>query len=243
MFSAEAVMVAAIFVVAALYSSVGHGGASGYLAVMALASVASQTMRPAAFILNIFVAGIAAIQFYRAGHFAWRIFWPFAAASIPFAYLGGSIELPTHIYKALLGGILVLAAIRLAWKFDPEQPLANFRPLPALLIGAALGLVSGMIGIGGGIFLTPLLLLMNWSDPKTAAGVSAFFILVNSAAGLLANSSQMALLPTNVWFWIAAAIGGGLIGSAFGSRRFSSIALRRMLAVVLLFAGIKLVFT
>jgi uncharacterized membrane protein YfcA len=231
----------AIFIVAILYSSVGHGGASGYLAVMALVAVGPEVTRPAALVLNVFVASIAAFQFYRSGYFSWRTFLPFAAASIPFAFIGGMITLPTHVYKIVLGVVLILAAIRLAWNLkaaiEPHDP----NVVVALVIGAVIGLLSGLVGVGGGIFLTPILLLMNWSETKKAAGVSAMFILVNSISGIAGNYANVLKLPPNVWLWIAAAVIGGIIGSTLGAKRFDSITLRRVLALVLLFAGVKLI--
>lgn len=235
-------IIAAIFVVAVLYSSVGHGGASGYLAVMAFLSVAPAVTRPTALVLNLFVASIGAFQFYRAGHFSWKLFWPFAVTSIPFAFLGGMITLPTNVYKILLGLVLLFAAFRLAWSFSKEVEPVSPKIWIALICGAAMGLLSGLVGVGGGIFLTPLLLLMNWSETKTAAGISALFILVNSAAGLLGNYQQVSLLPSDVWFWIAAAVAGGVLGSLLGARKFESLLLRRLLAAVLLFAAVKLIF-
>lgn len=235
------IILPAIFLVAVLYSSVGHGGASGYLAVMALLSVPQPTTRPSALLLNVFVATVGTIQFYRAGHFAWRIFLPFAAMSIPFAFIGGMITLPTTAYKIVLGGVLVFAAIRLAWNLKPGVETKEPKIWLALIIGAVIGLLSGLVGVGGGIFLTPVLLLMNWSETKTAAGISAMFILVNSIAGLAGNYSQLLSLPTNVWFWVLAAVAGGVIGSTLGAKRFNSLTLRRVLAIVLLFAGVKLV--
>ena len=238
----EFLIPAAILVVAILYSSVGHGGASGYLAVMAFLSVSPAVTRPTALVLNLFVASIGAIQFYRAGHFKWNIFWPFAVTSIPFAFLGGMITLPTNIYKLLLGLVLLFAAFRLAWSFSKDVEPAPPNIWIALVCGAAMGLLSGLVGVGGGIFLTPLLLLMNWSETKTAAGVSALFILVNSAAGLLGNYKQVSVLPSDVVLWIGSAIVGGIIGSLLGSRKFESLMLRRVLAAVLLFAAVKLIF-
>ena len=235
-------IIAAIFVVAVLYSSVGHGGASGYLAVMAFLSVAPTVTRPTALVLNLFVASIGAIQFYRAGHFSWKLFWPFAVTSIPFAFLGGMITLPTNVYKILLGIVLLFAAFRLAWSFSKDVDPVPPKIWIALICGAAMGLLSGLVGVGGGIFLTPLLLLMNWSETKTAAGISALFILVNSASGLLGNYQQVSALPSDVWFWIAAAVAGGIVGSLLGSRKFDSLVLRRVLAAVLLFAALKLIF-
>lgn len=239
----EILIIIAVFAVAILYSSVGHGGASGYLAVMALLAVSPAVTRPAALILNLFVASIAFIQFYRAGHFDWKVFLPFAATSVPAAFVGGMIQLPTAVYKIILGVVLILAAIRLAInlkaKSEPQAP----QIWAALVIGAGLGLISGLVGVGGGIFLTPILLLMNWTETKKAAGISALFILVNSISGLAGNYAQVTQLPPIVWFWIGAAVIGGIIGSTLGSFRFDSLTLRRVLAVGLLLAGTKLIFT
>lgn len=238
---AQLLIILAIFVVAILYSSVGHGGASGYLAVMAFVAVGPAVTRPTALVLNVFVASIAAFQFYRSGYFSWKTFWPFAAASIPFAFIGGTITLPTNIYKIILGLVLIFAAARLAWSLKAQGEAKEPRIWLALIIGAVIGLLSGLVGVGGGIFLTPVLLLMNWSETKQAAGISAAFILVNSISGLAGNCVQVASLPPNVWLWIAAAVIGGILGSTFGVRRFDSLTLRRVLALVLIFAGVKLV--
>jgi len=235
-------IILAIFIVAVLYSSVGHGGASGYLAVMAFLPVAPEVTRPTALALNLFVASIGAVQFYRAGFFSWRIFLPFAAASIPMAFVGGMIHLPTDIYKIVLGVVLCLAAVRLAINLKGDDQVKDPPIIACLLIGACIGLLSGMVGVGGGIFLTPILLLMHWAETRVAAGVSVLFILVNSISGLAGNYAQVAVLPSDVWVWIAAAVAGGLIGSTLGSKKFDSITLRRVLAVVLLFAGVKLIF-
>ena len=233
----------AIFVVAILYSSVGHGGASGYLAVMALLAAAPEQTRPAALVLNVFVASIAAFQFYRSGYFSWRTFLPFAATSIPFAFFGGMITLPTNLYRPVLGAVLLFAAFRLAWSFSKDMPEMKQPILAvALLIGAGIGLLSGLVGVGGGIFLTPVLLLMNWSETKTAAGVSALFILVNSASGLAGNYAQVSVLPASSLAWIGAAITGGLVGSLLGAKKLESMMLRRVLAAVLVFAAVKLIF-
>lgn len=249
MFELSAVsIIAAIFLVAILYSSVGHGGASGYLAVLALFGVAAAVTRPTSLVLNLFVSSIAFVQFYRAGHFDLKTFLPFAAGSIPMAFLGGMIQLPTTVYKIVLGTALILAAIRLAinLKSDTEMRAPNL--WICLLVGAVLGFVSGLVGIGGGVFLTPILLLFRWTETKKAAGISALFILVNSAAGLLGNwllgkGVSVSDLPPNVWLWVAAAIIGGVIGATVGSYKFNSLTLRRVLAVGLLIAGAKLIFT
>ncbi len=239
---APVIIIAAIFVVAVLYSSVGHGGASGYLAVMALFAVAPEITRPTALTLNLFVASIGTVQFYRAGFFSWRIFLPFAAASIPMAFVGGMIQLPTDVYKIVLGVVLIIAAARLAINLKGDDQVREPPIALCLLIGAIVGLLSGLVGVGGGIFLTPVLLLMHWSEARMAAGVSALFIFVNSAAGLMGNYKQVAELPPNVWVWIAAAVIGGIIGSTLGSKKFNSMTLRRMLAVMLVFASVKLIF-
>ena len=231
----------AIFLVAVLYSSVGHGGASGYLAVMAFFAVAPEVTRPTALVLNLFVASIGTVQFYRAGYFSWRLFLPFAASSIPMAFVGGMIQLPTNVYKVVLGFVLLAAGVRLAIKLKSDEQVEEPPILACLLIGAIIGLLSGLVGVGGGIFLTPILLLMHWAETRVAAGVSVLFILVNSAAGLAGNYKQVSVLPPDVWIWIAAAVVGGFIGSTLGSKRFDSITLRRVLAVVLLFAGVKLI--
>jgi uncharacterized membrane protein YfcA len=245
---AEISVIFALLVVAILYSSVGHGGASGYLGVLAFLSVAPNVTKPTALILNLFVTSIAFIQFYRAGYFDWKIFFPFALGSIPMAFVGGLIQLPTIVYKIILGITLILAAIRLATNLKSEREPEAPKIWVCLLIGAVLGLISGLIGIGGGIFLTPILLLMNWTETKKAAGVSALFIFVNSASGLLGNwllgkDSQISNLPPTVWFWIGAAVIGGITGSTLGSRYFNSLILRRVLAFGLLIASLKLFFT
>ena len=240
---AEILIILALFVVAILYSSVGHGGASGYLAVMAFLSIAPNVTKPTALILNIFVASIGAFQFYRAGYFDWKIFAPFAAASVPMAFLGGMISLPTQIYRPLLGTILLFTAFRLAWNFANEKPIVAPSVWLALIIGAIIGFLSGLVGVGGGIFLTPILLLTNWTETKKAAGISAMFILVNSISGLLGSYAQIGNLPANVWFWVAAAVIGGIIGSTLGSRYFNSLTLQRVLASVLLIASFKMFFT
>src|SRR4029453_9884390 len=237
--STQLAIILAIFIVAVMYSSVGHGGASGYLAVMAFLSVAPELTRPTALVLNLFVASSGAYQFYRAGYFSWRIFLPFAVTSIPFAFIGGMITLTTTLYKIVLGAVLIVAAVRLAWNLKPDADIRQPNLLIALIIGAIIGLLSGLVGVGGGIFLTPILLLMNWSETKTAAGVSAMFILVNSISGLAGSYSQVIGLPSSVWIWIAAAVVGGVIGSTLGAKRFDSLTLRRVLALVLVFAGVK----
>ena len=236
---------ALILAAALLYSSVGHGGASAYLAVMALFGLAPEVMRPTALVLNLLVAGIAAVQFARAGWFSFRLFWPFAAGSVPFAFLGGALTLPAPIYKQLLGFVLLFAAYRL---FLPARTGADAesRPIPiglAIPIGAAMGLLAGLTGVGGGIFLSPLLLVGRFAPPKPTAAVSAAFIWVNSAAGLLGRLTSVASIPAFSLVWAAAAIAGGILGSWQGSRRLASVTLKRLLAVVLVVAGLKLMLS
>lgn len=234
-------LLAAILLVAALYSSVGHGGASGYLAVMALFAIEQSVARPTALMLNLFVASIATFLFHRAGHFDWKVFNPFAVASVPMAFLGGMVQLSGPAYRGILGAVLVAAAVRLAWNLTNDREPVAPKWMPALLAGGAIGLVSGLVGVGGGIFLTPLLLLANWSDTKTAAGVSALFILVNSAAGLAGGYDQLKELSPIMFGFVGVAVVGGLVGSALGSRHLSPMSLRRILAVVLIVAAAKFV--
>lgn len=236
-----AVLTALFLIVAVVYSSVGHAGASGYLAAMALMGAPPDVMRPTALSLNILVATIATLKFSRAGSFSWRLFWPFAVVSVPFALLGGTLTLPISIYKRLVGIVLLYSAARLAWKPVPTD--VPFRPPGislALGVGAAIGLLSGLTGVGGGVFLTPILLFMGWGDPKTTFGISAPFILVNSIAGLAGLLTQHAPLPGAMPIWAAAVIAGGWLGASFGSRRPGQPLVQRVLAVVLVIAGIKL---
>ncbi|HZG53080.1 MAG TPA: sulfite exporter TauE/SafE family protein [Pyrinomonadaceae bacterium] len=234
-----------ILAAAALYSSVGHAGASGYLAAMALFGLAPATMKPTALCLNILVASIATFRFWRAGCFHWPLFWPFAVASIPLAFIGGALTLPNAIYKQIVGATLLYAAVRLfLFTRAQAEATAATRPVPlvtAILLGGLLGFLSGLTGVGGGIFLSPLLLLSGWADTRRTAGVSAAFILVNSIAGLSGNLTNLRALPPALPYFALAAIVGGVIGSEFGSRRLTSVAIRRLLAVVLAVAGVKMI--
>ena len=236
-------LMSGVFVVAFLYSSVGHAGASGYIAVMSLLSLAPQEIKPIALILNIFVASIASWQFYRAGHFIGRLFWPFAITSIPLALIGGYANLPTYWFRVLVGIILLFSAVYLLIR-PPDENAAHAPKRPtAMVIGAFLGLLSGLTGTGGGIFLTPLLIFMKWARVKTAGAISALFILVNSFAGLTGNVAATKKLPDFAWMLVATVVVGGSCGSYLGSRRFSPIIVKRMLAIVLVIAGVKLIFT
>ncbi len=231
---------ALVFVAALLYSMVGHGGASGYLAAMALVGVAPAVMKPTALTLNVFVATVGTIQFVRAGRFSWGLFWPFALGSVPLAFLGGSLALPVPVYRRLLGLVLLYAAWRLfRTPRDPGDPRPPARPL-AVASGAGIGFLSGLTGVGGGIFLSPLLLLLRWADVRRTAAVSVAFILVNSVAGLLGHVAGVRSLPREIGLLAGVAMAGGLIGSTLGSRRLPSPVLRRLLGVVLVVAAAKL---
>lgn len=237
------IMTAAIAIVALLYSSVGHAGASGYIAVMSLFSIAPEEIRPIALSLNIVVGCIGTWQFWRAGHFSWSLFWPFALLAVPLAFVGGFINLPTHAFKVLVGCILLLSALQLVFRPPAEgDPVPPSKPL-AMGAGAGLGLLAGLTGTGGGIFLTPLLIFMRWARTSTAAGVSAPFILVNSIAGLSGNISATKHLPGFIAPLFLAVIVGGFIGSHLGSHRLPHFAIKRLLAAVLVIAGAKLIFT
>ena len=255
-----------ILLAAALYSSVGHGGASGYLAAMALFGLAPAVMRPTALCLNLLVSSLGTLRFHRAGHFRWRAFWPFAATSVPAAYVGGAITLPTTLYKQLVGLALLFAAFRLfiharklteandatarddtanerATKTADEEASARGAPLwLAMLLGVVIGLLSGLTGVGGGIFLSPLLILAGWADARQTAAVSAAFIFVNSAAGLLGNPAGVKSVSMALPYFALAALAGGLVGTEFGSRRLPPLWVRRLLAAVLVVAGLKLIF-
>jgi hypothetical protein len=249
--SPEAFMLAGLILAAAmLYSSVGHAGASGYLAAMALFGLAPEVMKPTALVLNILVATIGTIRFARAGCFDWRLFWPFAITAIPLAFVGGATTLPGHWYRRIVGAVLLVAAINLLLKRDrprsaadsSAQATAGHPPIwLSLIVGGGLGLLAGLTGTGGGIFLSPLLVLTGWADPKRTAGVSVVFILVNSIAGLGGQLSTLPSLPREIWLWAPAAVVGGLIGSSLGAKRFGNPTIRRLLAVVLIIAAAKMI--
>lgn len=230
-----------ILVVAFLYSSVGHAGASGYIAVMTLSAVHPEIIKPLALTLNVLVAAIGSWQFYRAGHFNWRLFWPFALLSVPLAFVGGRLNLPVAVFKTLVGIVLLASAARLVSHPGNEVPPRVPSVCLSLGAGGALGFLAGITGTGGGIFLTPLLVLAGWARIKTAAAISAVFILCNSVSGLVGNLSTTKSFPSFGALPVAAATLGGALGSWLGSQRLPQTVIKRLLAVVLTIAGLKLI--
>ena len=234
-----------MLVAAFAYASVGHGGASAYIAALALAGVAPAEMRPIALLLNILVSAIGTYKFRRAGYFRWRLFWPFAAVSVPLAFVGGAVTLPGHAYRILVGVVLVYAAWQLWRSARAGEEMREVREPPvgrAMGIGASLGFLSGLTGVGGGIFLSPVLLMLGWAGTKQTSAVAAPFILVNSIAGLAGGFTMSAAsLPAYIWLLALAVLVGGWFGAEYGSRRFANPLVRRILAIVLAAAGAKMV--
>ncbi|MFL0160808.1 sulfite exporter TauE/SafE family protein [Aquirufa sp. 1-SAACH-A3] len=245
MMSSLVVLLLFLAIIAFLYSSVGHGGASGYLAVMAIMGVAPAIMKPSALVMNLAVSLFSFIGFYRAGHFKFNLFWPFALASVPLAYLGGTMTLTDSLYKKILALCILISIFRLIFQFRNEKE--EIKPISisaGLVSGGAIGLLSGMIGIGGGIVLSPLMLLMRWATLKQTAAVSALFIFVNSLSGLYGQIQKGGIQVTENFQWaVAATILGGLLGSYYGSQKFNVPTLRYLLALGLVIASAKLIFT
>ncbi len=232
--------------IAAMYASVGQAGASGYIAAMALFALPTAVMRPVALILNLSVSVIGSYRYARAGLFRWALFWPFVLTSIPLSYVGGLVTIPPEIYRPLISAILFYSAYRLVWTTLPrqhdEKGESSVQPLPiyqALLWGAGIGFVAGITGIGGGIFLSPLLHLKKWAEPKQVSALSSAFILVNSASGLLGQLTRMPALPAYVPVWMLAVIVGGYIGAGYGVKALNQVALKRILAGILAFAALR----
>ncbi len=229
-----------IGVVAALYASVGHGGASGYLAIMALFGISSLFMRPSALVLNVVVSALATWAFMKTGHFRWRLLWPFIVTSIPFAFWGATLSIDETAFKIVVATTLLIAAARLCVPQGTVQ-LKSLVIVDALACGAAIGFLSGLVGVGGGIFLTPLLILCAWATPREAAAVSAPFILINSIAGLLGLISQSVNFPPWLWWACASAVIGGWFGSKWSADNSSQSGLRILLGCVLVIAAVKFV--
>src|SRR6187399_3485919 len=233
-----------LFLVAFLYSSVGHGGASGYLALMALFSITPDVMKPTALLLNLFVSLTSFIQFYRGKHFNWKIFLPFAITSVPMAFVGGLIDVDDNVYKKILGILLIIPIVRFLFFANikvEEIKRSNF--VLSLLIGAAIGFLSGLIGIGGGIILSPVLLLLKWADMKQTAAISALFIFVNSLSGFIAQLLKGINFSADMYAYVVIAFVGGICGAYFGSLKFKHNCLQYLLAFVLISASYKLLFT
>jgi uncharacterized membrane protein YfcA len=233
-----------LFVVAFLYASVGHGGASGYLALMAIFAISPAVMKPTALLLNLFVSSTSFIQFYRGGHFRWKTFWPFALSSIPLSFLGGMMAIESFVYKKILGFLLVIPVIRFFFfkNTDPKDLKTANIPL-SLLVGGIIGLLSGMIGIGGGIILSPVLLLLKWTDQKQTAAISAAFIFVNSVAGLGGQLIKGFEFNSHMLAYVGVAFAGGICGAYLGALKFPQTLLKNVLACVLALAAYKLIFT
>ena len=233
-----------LFVIAFLYASVGHGGASGYLALMAIFSIAPAVMKPTALLLNLFVSAVSFIQFYRGGHFKWKIFLPLALASVPMAFLGGLITIDGTIYKNMLGFLLIIPIIRFLFFANIKvEEIKKSNIALSVLIGAVIGFLSGLIGIGGGIILSPVLLLLKWTDQKQTAAISAAFIFVNSLSGLAGQLTKGIHFSPDMIAYVAIAFVAGLCGAYFGSLRFKQAILKNILALVLMLAAYKLIFT
>lgn len=240
---AVVLIAACMAVAAALYSSVGHGGASAYLAIMALFAVAPETMRPTALALNLVVAGIGAARYWLRRQTNFRLLLAFAVTAMPAAFLGGSIQLPPEYYRPLVGALLLAAALRLFWQ--PKRLAWRETAAPSLFVtlpvGAALGLLAGLTGTGGGIFLSPLIILFAWEQPRHTSGVAAGFIFLNSVAGLLGNVASVRALPPEMPWWMLAVALGALLGTWLGVEKLPRERLLQALGLVLILAGFKLV--
>lgn len=239
-----------LFIVAFLYASVGHGGASGYLALMALFNFTPDVMRPTALVLNLFVSLMSFVQYYRGGYFRWSLFLPLAVASVPAAYIGGLMNLPGNAYKIILGVLLIVTVAWLLWRLKAPQhswPANTEGAVPAQrwilagLIGAGIGLLSGLIGIGGGVLLSPLLLILGWANIKQTAAVSALFIFVNSASGLAGQLQKGLHFDGQMAWFVVVAFIGGSIGAYLGAKTFKQPVLQWLLSAVLLVAALKLI--
>ena len=231
-------------IVAFLYASVGHGGASGYIALMAIFSFTTATIKPIALLLNLFVSGIAFYHYYRTGHFNKKLFIPFAVASIPSAFIGGRLQIDANLYKTFLAILLIFAILKMLNVFGVRsKQVKEIKVWQGVAIGSCIGFISGLIGIGGGIILTPIILLLHWGKMKEAAAVSALFIWVNSASGLIGQLSTGISLSKESFILVAIAMVGGVLGGYFGSKKLNNQKLRYILALVLVMASFKLFFT
>lgn len=230
-----------IFIVAMIYASVGHGGASGYLAVMALFSLHPEALKPTALMLNIVVAGIGTYLYCSAGQFSWRVFWPFVITSVPMSFLGGTFSLPPEYYRPILGLVLFYAAWRLFVRRKEEDYEAKAPVLPlAMVVGGILGFASGVIGVGGGIFLSPLMILLRWAKVREVSGIAALFILVNSISGLLGHLNSLQHVPEYAPVLAGIALVGGTVGALCGSRHLPVAAILKAMSLMMVLAGGKM---
>jgi uncharacterized membrane protein YfcA len=238
----EVILLVCMVAGAVLYTTVGHAGASAYIALMALFGVTPEVMRPTALVLNIIVASFTSYRFLNAGLFRWRTLWPVLIGAVPLAFIGGSITLPPSLYRPLVGGVLLLAAVRLLLPRGSVQNTSWRDPpvLAGVASGGLIGLLSGLTGTGGGIFLSPLLLFMRWSDTRTASGVAAVFILANSVAGLLGNLATVKQLPPSLPIYAAGVLVGAVVGTQLGTRWLAVEAILKVLGLVLLVASMKM---
>jgi uncharacterized membrane protein YfcA len=232
-------------IIAMLYTSVGHAGASGYLAVMALLSFSPESIKPTSIILNIVVASIASYHYLKSFYFNLRIFLAFVVTSMPAAYLGGTLTLPSNYFKLFTGIFLLISALAIISRTLLHQNEIETKEMPihyGLFLGAIIGFISGIIGVGGGIFLSPILILTKWTNAKQASGIAALFILVNSIAGLMGHISSIKTIDENIFYWIIAVIVGGIIGSYLGTKKLHTQIILYLLSLVLFSAGIKFIF-
>lgn len=240
--SLDLILAACMMLGAILFTSVGHGGASAYIALMALFGLEATVIRPTALVLNVLVTSFSSVRYIRAGLFDWRTAWPVILGAVPLAFLGGSITLPGHFYKPLVSVVLVASAVRLLWPGLQKRlpPVRQMPLLPGILSGAGIGFLAGLTGTGGGIFLSPLLVFAGWSDVRTASGITSVFILCNSVAGLLGAHANIAVLPQQILLYVAAVIAGAVIGTHLGISALAREGIMKALALVLLVAAAKL---
>ncbi len=231
-----------LFLVAFLYASVGHGGASGYLALMAIFGCSVVTMKSSSLLMNIFVSALSFYQFYKGGHFRFKLFYPFIVTSIPAAFIGAYVTIDSMLYKKILGLLLLISILRLVNRIGTESTkIVSLNFIGALFIGGFIGLISGMIGIGGGILLSPIILLLHWANMKETAAVSALFIFINSIVGFIGMSVKGVEVNPDVFSWLIIAVSGGALGSYLSRKQFSNKVITFILVFVLAIAGVKLV--
>lgn len=241
--SSELLISLFLFFGAILYTSVGHAGSSIYIAIMALFGLSATVIKPTALVLNIFVSTFTSWRYIRAKLFDLKLFIPLAIGAIPMSFIGGGIDLSNEIYKPIVGGLLIVAGANylLTRKHRESAALTPPKFVVALLVGGSIGLLAGLTGTGGGIFLSPIALLLNWSSVKQISGTTSLFILTNSVFGLLGHASSVNELPSSLPVFVLAALLGAIVGTIFGIKKFSNEKVKRALGLVLVIAGSKLV--